>query len=76
MMLLLKLLFFRNTIDIHRIQNLKRRKISQYLDLLLRGTVVATRCINDDIDGYDIVKIFYNKFTHISPCWFQIRRYE
>ncbi|KNB45706.1 chitinase domain-containing protein 1 [Blastocystis sp. subtype 4] len=24
--------------------------------------------------GYDIVKTFYNKFTHISPCWFQIRR--
>ena len=24
--------------------------------------------------GYDIAKLFNNKFTHISPCWFQIRR--
>ena len=25
-------------------------------------------------DGYDIARKFHNKFTHISPCWFQFRR--
>lgn len=24
--------------------------------------------------GYDIAKIFGNKFTHISPVWLQVRR--
>lgn len=71
-----KLLFFLKTTAISKIQNLKHREIFQSSDLLLHGMVVVPCYIYHIPDGYDIVKTFYNKFTHISPCWFQIRRYK
>ena len=71
-----KLLFSLKTTAISKIQNLKHQEIFQSSDLLLHGMVVVPCYIYHIPDGYDIVKTFYNKFTHISPCWFQIRRYK
>ena len=72
----LKLLFSLKAIAITKTRSSKHQEIFQSLDLLLHGMVVVPCYIYHISDGYDVVKIFYNKFTHISPCWFQIRRYR